>query len=607
MSTIFTSSRAKWFAGLMLSLIVCDPILAQEKIPLKDLSFFKNPGKTWQVVGEVRGDINKQNYLEVTKGEGILVNITDKKNKGSDLYSVQEFGDIDLELDYMMAAGSNSGIYLQGNYEIQLLDSWTSTTLKAGDNGGIYERWDESKPNGQKGYEGYAPRQNVSRAPGLWQHLKISFQAPRFEGGKKIANARMLRIELNGVTIHENVELFGPTRGAAFEEQAVGPIRIQGDHGSVAFRNISITRYDNPRPELSSLTYKVFSGRFTREDQTTALQPSHNGQTEVLTTEVNSIANEFGILYEGSLKITEPGEYSFDLTSFGGTGQLTLGDQAVIKPTEWNAKGKALLKAGSIPFRMFYSKYVDWAQPIMSLKIAGPGVREYAVYESHATMFRQADPIFVNATQNTVLRSFIDLPDKTRVTHSVSVGTPQKVHYTYDLDNGALVQVWRGEFLDATPMWHDRGDGSSRPRGSVIHFGKPQPSVANLASAEAAWKADTTGTGFRTRGYRLDGNDQPTFMYDIYGARVNDAITLLNNGQGLTRNITLEKANTNFYLLLTVANKIEQVSNDLYLIDDKSYYLKINSAGVKPVIRQRDGKAEMLVPVQKQLTYSLIF
>src|SRR5690606_35827136 len=118
-----------------------------------------------------------------------------------------------------------------------------------------------------------------------------------------------------------------------------------------------------------------------------------------------------------------------------------------------------------IPFRMFYSKYVDWAQPIMSLKIAGPGVREYAVYESHATMFRQADPIFVNATQNTVLRSFIDLPDKTRVTHSVSVGTPQKVHYTYDLDNGALVQVWRGEFFDSTPMWHDRGGSEGRRVG----------------------------------------------------------------------------------------------------------------------------------------------
>lgn len=87
----------------------------------------------------------------------------------------------------MMAPGSNSGLYLQGQYEIQLLDSWAKTEVKAGDNGGIYERWDESKPDGQKGYQGYAPRQNASKAPGVWQTLKIQFKAPRFNatGEKK--------------------------------------------------------------------------------------------------------------------------------------------------------------------------------------------------------------------------------------------------------------------------------------------------------------------------------------------------------------------------------------------------------------------------------------
>jgi hypothetical protein len=90
----------------------------------------------------------------------------------------------------MMAKGSNSGIYLQGRYEVQLLDSWNVVNVKAGDNGGIYERWNDDKPEGQKGYEGHAPRQNASRAPGLWQHIKISFQAPRFNAtGQKTENA----------------------------------------------------------------------------------------------------------------------------------------------------------------------------------------------------------------------------------------------------------------------------------------------------------------------------------------------------------------------------------------------------------------------------------
>ena len=42
----------------------------------------------------------------------------------------------------------------------------------------------------------------------------------------------------------------------------------------------------------------------------------------------------------------------------------------------------------------------------------------------------------------------------------MNVGSNKGLHYTYDMDHGNMVQLWRGEFLDATPMWHDRGDGS---------------------------------------------------------------------------------------------------------------------------------------------------
>ena len=150
---------------------------AQVSIPLTDLSFFKQASASWQVAGDVKADLNTANILQPSAGTGVLLNTPGSKTPGADLYSNMEHGDADLELDYMMAKGSNSGIYLQGRYEVQLLDSWGVVNAKAGDNGGVYERWDESRPQGKKGYEGYAPRQNVSRAPGLWQHLKTSFQA----------------------------------------------------------------------------------------------------------------------------------------------------------------------------------------------------------------------------------------------------------------------------------------------------------------------------------------------------------------------------------------------------------------------------------------------
>jgi hypothetical protein len=104
--------------------------------------------------------------------------------------------------------------------------------------GGIYERNYSKRPIGQRVFDGRAPRQNVSKAPGLWQHYKISFQAPRFVNGVKTENARILKVELNGVVIQENIELSGPTAGSiSRNEIAEDALRIQGDHGQVAFKN----------------------------------------------------------------------------------------------------------------------------------------------------------------------------------------------------------------------------------------------------------------------------------------------------------------------------------------------------------------------------------
>ncbi|RDC64942.1 3-keto-disaccharide hydrolase [Adhaeribacter pallidiroseus] len=452
-------------------------------IPLTDLSAFKNPGKTWQLAGDVSADLGKDNSLSLSKGTGVLVNLPDKKNHGEDLYTTAEHGDAQVEFDYMIAKGSNSGVYLQGRYELQLLDSWNVKTPKASDNGGIYERWDDSKPEGQKGYEGYPPRQNASRAPGLWQHLKVMFQAPKFDGsGKKMANARMLRVELNGVVIHEELELLGPTRGAmANDEKATGPLRFQGDHGAIAFRNISI----------SNLPATPMQANSRRNDN-----------------------------------------------------------------------------------------------PV--------------------------DPILVEAPTNTILRSFMDIPGqpRTRVVHAVSVGSPQKVHYTYDLDKGAVIQVWRGNFLDATPMWHDRGDGSSRPAGAVQRFGLPKFALAKLGSAQAAWIADSAGTSFRPKGYTLDENDQPTFTYRIYGATVSDAIRVMDNGQGIHREITVQNpAGGELYARLAEGTTIEEdKSNGAYLVDGKAYYLRLDDAkGTKPVVRDADGRKELVVPVKGKVGYSILF
>ena len=171
----------------------------------------------------------RPNELIVKKGSGEMINTPSKANgKSLDIYSTFTHGDARIELEIMVPKGSNSGIYLHGEYEIQVLDSYGRTKLGMGDMGAIYG----AKP----------PAMNASRKPGEWQKYEIVFHAPKYKDGKKVKNAHVEKVVLNGKVIQKNVELPKPTPGGLTgKEMAKGPIMFQGDHGPVAYRNINIT------------------------------------------------------------------------------------------------------------------------------------------------------------------------------------------------------------------------------------------------------------------------------------------------------------------------------------------------------------------------------
>jgi hypothetical protein len=580
----------------------------KNKVVLNDLSEFKSAPKSWQVASSAHADLTIDNELTLAKGAGVLVNRVSKNKPGSDLYFNLEHGDLDLDLDYMMAKGSNSGIYLQGRYEIQLLDSWGSLPPKAGDNGGIYERWDESKPDGEKGYEGYAPRQNVSKAPGLWQHLKVSFQAPRFDNsGVKVEDAKILYLWLNGILIQENIVLSGPTRGSFdTKESDKGPLRLQGDHGSVAFRNISYTSYDKPHPIISKLNYTVYTGNYDKEPDYSALKHESQGSALVLSSDQVKLANEFILKYTGVIRINEPGAYSFKLNVPGGKGTLKVNGAMAVDTKEFQGEGTATLPVGDLPFEIFYSKNVDWAKAALGLTVSGPGIREYLLSDANVTTLDGVNPILIDAPENTILRSFTDLPGNIRVNHAVAVGSAEQLHYTYDLDNGMIVQLWRGNFIDATPMWHERGDGSSRPAGSVQYFGKPFPNISKLPDATSTWVSDTTETGYKPKGYTLDATGIPTFKYLIYGTAVSDGSKVMADGKGIRREISVQTPISGAFIRLAAGTKIEALTKGLFLVDD-SYYINMDDAGnEKPSIRNAGNTQELIVPIKQKLSYSII-
>ena len=162
-------------------------------------------------------------------------------------------------MQIMLPKGSNSGIYLQGRYEVQLFDSWGVQSPKYSDIGGIYRNW-EDQPDLM--FLGVAPLTNAAKAPGLWQDLTIDFSAPKFDAdGNKIEDAKFNKVVLNGAIIHQNVSIPRPTGGPiSKEEAAMGPLMIQGDHGAVAFKNIKVKQLKPSKVSLDNLTLRTLKG-----------------------------------------------------------------------------------------------------------------------------------------------------------------------------------------------------------------------------------------------------------------------------------------------------------------------------------------------------------
>ena len=225
---------------LVIAVVLAPPAFcADQSINLfngKDLSGWRKPLGDWQTASSVSLDRANNKKFAIEPGPGVLVN--GPKGTTANLLTEIEHGDVEAHIEFVVPKASNSGVYFMGRYEIQVLDSWGVKEPKYGDCGGVYASCSDPKPD----FKGRPPSVNASKPPGEWQTFDIVFRAPRFDAnGKKTENAKFIKVVHNGILIHENVEVPRPTCAAHWlDEKPKGPLMLQGDHGPVAYRNLTL-------------------------------------------------------------------------------------------------------------------------------------------------------------------------------------------------------------------------------------------------------------------------------------------------------------------------------------------------------------------------------
>lgn len=158
------------------------------------------------------------------------------KGKGG-IQTKQEFTDYQLHLEWkspteIVGEGQgrgNSGVFMQGLYEVQVLDSYDNRTYSNGQAASIYKQ--------------RIPLVNASKAPGEWQTYDIIWTAPRFNADGILLTKARITVIHNGVLVQNNVALDGPTEYIGipqYKAHGPGPIMLQDHDNPVSFRNIWI-------------------------------------------------------------------------------------------------------------------------------------------------------------------------------------------------------------------------------------------------------------------------------------------------------------------------------------------------------------------------------
>ncbi|GLU52257.1 hypothetical protein Dfri01_17180 [Dyadobacter frigoris] len=544
-------------------------------ITLKDLSSFENTGSNWSVKGNISMHPVKTEAAKTQNGEGTLVGTA-----GAAITTKVKAKDLRFYAEFMLSPGAEGNIILPGGQRVRLADNKQLETSAL-----------------TSGYIGQFPIQNASKAPGLWQTIELAYDA----SVATVKNsARLNSLKLNDVIVLESVYL--PLSKSISDAQSVG---LEVTKGTIAFRNIGYQLLNDRKPlTLHNLSYKLYSDKW---DALTYSKLEKEDKTSSLTQEVTNGMREFHLIYEGEMLAEEDGDYVFTSIYSGNVFTLDIDGKAIVTAGESTSQeshsGSVNLTKGTHKFRIHYSRF-PWRQPALGLRVQKAGIRTYDLHVLSSLPEPEPKPyIGVNPDlRPEMVRSFILLDgEKYKRTHCISVGSPTGWSYTMDLNRGAILQAWRGQFANVTEMWYERGEPQLlEPAGLKVPV-SGKSNLAILENEKAAWP-DSANVNYL--GYTLDAQGYPAIRYAIASATVGDHITATNDALTVTYDVKGTPAGS-LYSLLASGKEIQMIEKGLYQIDNRCY-IQIDKKA-KVILRTSGDGQELLLPVSDASSYSMFW
>jgi hypothetical protein len=431
------------------------------------------------------------------------------------------------------------------------------------------------------------PLTDAKRKEGLWQKVELVLSLTGINGIPVIE-----KVILNDLLIHSNVLL--PNLN-----NAAGKLSFTNQTGLVAFKGFEYIAFEKKQPiSIGNLTYTLEETYNSDRSFESKKQEKVGGKSTSLTFDIPNNFNKYILHYKGDMTVEKDAIYGFTL-EHQGTGKLLIDGEQVVGSGEYLYRnpisGMKEIKAGKHSFEFIYHP-IYW-RPVFGVEVSGADFRPYGLNDPKTLPTRQLEGgIFIDNVESKAktIRSFLNF-NGTKLTKVISVGTPEKIHYSFDLDNGSLLQVWKGKFADVTQMWHERGEPQLLyPSGllTVLNNEIPFFELNNEAQPDVY-------TEFLNTAYDLDESGIPTYTYNWKNASFTQKFSPSNGG-------LLCEINSNqisqFGYTIAVGKEITKLSDKLYKVDN--FYIEINEKA-KVYIKENAGKYYLRANLTGKIVYTL--